>query len=400
MDRRRFLATVALGSLGTIAGCGIGTQTNPHDGTPKPTGASSETLSNAFGGSVSLPVSEDELQRGAPKDSIPAITDPVFGEDWEGVTVTLGVIPPSGPDSTDWDTLTISPRLQPTDTVIGVARGGEARAYPLKILHWHEAVNDTLDGPLLVTYCPLCGSGVSAIREVDGQETIFGVSGLLFRDNLVLYDAKTESLWSQILATAIQGPKTGETLELIPSTLTTWGAWQEAHESPVVLRPPPESDTILRTPGNRDYTRNPYEEYVSSRQTGLGGDYDDDRLHPKSLVLGIEHGDVARAYPLHRIQQAGVVNDEVGGLPVVVTVAPSETLVGYDRRVNGDILQFEDAGTRHLRAEGSRWRTATGTAVDGPYQGTTLRPATDTSPLFFFAWKGFHPETEVFEPSI
>lgn len=397
--RRRFIAAAGVGSIGLLAGCTAGAQLDRPAGTTDSTESATPDELKEHVGSADLPVSEDEMRRGAPKDLIPAITEPEFGPNWNGITVTLGVIPPSGPASNDWDTFTIDPRLDPSDAIIGIERGGEARAYPLKVLAWHEVVNDTLAGPLLVTYCPLCDSGISAIRQVNGQEATFGVSGLLFRNNLVMYDDLTESLWSQIAATAINGPETGKTLELVPSTRTTWGAWQEEHDAPVVLLPPPDSDTVIGSRGVRDYTLNPYEAYSESDQIGLGDSYGDDRLHPKATVLGIEHGGVARAYPFDRVARSEVINDHVGGLPVVVALGPNDTLVGYDRRVAGDILRFSSAGSGYLASGGSRWRTTTGVARDGPYEGTGLRRATDRSPMFFFAWRDFYPETDIYRPS-
>lgn len=391
MRRRRYLAVLASGATGVLAGCtNFGSVGSKGTGPASDTNGSTDTRSarTPSVGNVDLPVPKSDLVRGAPKDAIPAITDPAFGGDWSGVEIEVRN-DFGGKHQT-------KPRLRPEDRVIGVARGGEARAYPLRVLNWHEVVNDTFDGPLLVTYCPLCGSAVTAVRTVNGQATTFGVSGFLFRNDLVMYDKLTESLWSQIIATAINGPETGDTLQLVPSTLTTWGAWRDVHPDTVVLLPPPESNTVAGRNATRDYTTDPYAGYDSSGRIGLGGSYNDDRLHPKTEVIGIQHGGVARAYPLDAVQKAGVVNDDVGGLPVVVTVAAGDALVAYEREVNGDTLTFAKAGDAHLRAGGARWRRATGRAVDGPHEGTRLPRANDVSPLFFFAWKEFAGETEVY----
>ncbi len=379
---------LGLGSVAPIAGCTSGARTDtPTEGEPTAESAAAESATPATG-DVSLPIPTSELERGASKDAIPAIIEPEFAENWKGLSLKAR--------TQFGQTITVEPRLEPSDTVIGVHRAGEARAYPLKVLNWHEVVNDTLDGPLLVTYCPLCGSAVTAVRTVDGQETVFGVSGFLFKNDLVMYDKATESLWSQIMATAINGPKTGDRLKLVPSTLTSWGAWQDEYDSTAVLLPPPESNTVVGPQATRNYSRSPYGSYDESTRIGIGGEYQDDRLHPKAMVLGIAHEGDARAYPLDRVESAGVINDEVGGLPVVIAVAPGDTLVGYVRRVEGDVLTFDIADDRHLSAGGSRWRTASGTAIDGPYEGVTLDQASETSPLFFFAWKDFNPETTVY----
>jgi hypothetical protein len=289
---------------------------------------------------------------------------------------------------------------------VGVERNGEPRAYPLRLLAWHEAVNETFDGPLLVTYCPLCRSAVVASRTVRGTATAFGVSGFLFRGNLVLYDSLTDSLWSQIAATAIQGPETGTRLAVEPSTLTTWVAWRETHERTSVLLPPPLSGTVGESDGARDYTVDPYATYESSGATRPfrsarsdeenSNDYRElTGHHPKTLVLGVEYEGTARAYPLDAVRRTDVVNDIVAGFPVVVTVV-EEGLVGYDRRVDGAVLEFSAGGSRYLRADGTRWRRRDGVAVDGPHVGSRLAPATGASPMFWFAWHSLNPRTTVY----
>jgi hypothetical protein len=379
--RRQYIRGVGLAASAVLAGCTAGDGPDPEQGGSAPSGGGVPDGNVSATGSLSLPVERSELTRGAGKDAIPAITDPVFGDDWSGYSSDLHG----------------AARLADDDTVIGVARAGGARAYPLKVLNWHEIVNDTLGGPLLVTYCPLCGSALTAVRTVNGQETTFGVSGFLYRNDLVMYDQATDSLWSQVAATAINGSQTGTTLELVPSSLTTWGEWQDAHPETAVLRPPPESDTVAADSGVRDYSRNPYDGYEKTRRIGLSySGFEDDRLHPKTTVVGVGHDGKAVAYPLSAVRDAGVVNDTVGGLPVVVAATAAGSLVAYERRVDGERRSFERAGENHLEAGGSRWRLTTGVAVGGPHEGTTLAQANDASPMFFFAWKDFHPETAVY----
>jgi len=165
--------------------------------------------------------------------------------------------------------------MDDTAPIVGIERAGEARAYPLSTLRY-EIVNDSFDVPVLVTYCPLCSSGLTAIRRVDGRETVFGntshtwtppgaagqaaieedrVFGISSRGrlpqteptndpNLVMFDEQTGSYWSQLLAQAICGPETGQTLTLIPSTVTEWAAWRADHPETSVLLPPPESEVM------------------------------------------------------------------------------------------------------------------------------------------------------------
>ncbi|MFB6362383.1 MAG: DUF3179 domain-containing protein [Halobacteriales archaeon] len=365
-------------STGNPAGAETATEHNGPTTTKSIAASNSGNASSVAG--IELPLPKDKLNRGAAKDAIPAITDPVFGSDWSNVEAD---------------------QLQAEDKVIGVTRGDEARAYPLRILNWHEIANDTFDGPLLVSYCPLCGSALTAVRRVKDQETIFGVSGFLWNSDLVMYDKLTESLWSQIAATAIRGPRTGQQLTLVPSQLTSWATWTEDHPDTKVLLPPPKSKTI-QGEVSRNYNTNPYAGYEETSRIGIGSnDLPESKqdVHPKTQVLGITASGVAKAYPLPAVQEVGVVNDTVGDLPVVVTVASDEaTLVGYVRQINGETLHFEKVSAKHLRADGSSWSITTGRALSGPHEGTKLKLATKKPQMFWFAWLDFHPETEVYSP--
>lgn len=385
MDRRTFLRAGAVAATG-VAGClgSLESRIRGHGRGPERSGG--EATDNTA--SYSLPVPREELEYGANWDAIPGIVEPRFASDWDDLEAAVR------PYDVGFHT---RPRLHDTDLVIGLVREGEARAYPLSILRWHEVINDDFGGPILVTFCPLCGSGVVASRRVRGKPTIFGVSGLLWRSDLVMYDRRTESLWSQLIATAIRGPETGTELGFLPSSLTTWGEWHDAHPDTQILLPPPISDTVVgRT--TRAYNRNPYAlVYDSSRQIGIGQEtFSDDRLHPKEVVLGVRHDGVSRAYPLSVIKRRGVVNDEVAGLPVVLAVGPRDTVFGFVRRIEEQILRFTMGDEMHLLAGGSRWRVSTGLAVDGPFKGARLRQANDRTPMFWFAWLDFYPETDVF----
>jgi len=399
MRRRRFLGTVGTGVLLGTAGCVSGGQSDA-DPTPEPTPTGTDAATPTATATRSVEVATDpapdaevggqspevetltdvdlplergpDLKRGAPKDAIPAVTDPAFGEDWSGFESTLTA----------------------GDRVVGVTVEGHARAYPLGILNWHEVVNDSFGGPLLVSYCPLCGSGVTAERRVDGEETTFGVSGLLWNNDLVMYDARTESLWSQVFATAVRGPKTGETMTLRPSTITTWRAWREEHPDTEVLLPPPASNTVTGEQ-TRNYDANPYEGYDESYRIGIGGQNPDDRLHPKTSVVGVATDEVARAYPFDTVEaEGGVVNDTVGDLPVVVATAEG-SLFAYVRRVDSGVVEFDTDGDA-LTAGGSRWGLVSGEALDGPHKGTTLERANDRSEMFWFAWAEFFPDSDIY----
>ena len=245
--RRRALLT-ALGASVATAGCVVGyTDSDSSDGNDD-TDGEIETLTLAEQGTPPTICSE-ELK----PDGILAIDDPSFGP------------PTEWPDDPDG----YRP-LNDQSTVIGVEDGGEARAYPLTILNVHEIVNDTLGRPVIVTYCPICRSGMIAERRIDGETAVFDVSGLLwmppgiytaaakeedrvFSDrkdgvsnngNLVMYDDQTGSYWSQMLAQAICGPKAEQRLDVHAGTASTWGEWQSEHPNGDVLLPPPISGTV------------------------------------------------------------------------------------------------------------------------------------------------------------
>ncbi len=343
---------------------------------PDETGASRGSESAATPGppdpDVDLPVPRSDLVRGAERDGVQAVVDPAFGPDWRSQERSL----------------------VDDDLVIGVTREGAARAYPLPVLRVHEVVNDEFGGPLLVTYCPLCASAVTAERTVGGEPTVFGVSGLLYNADLVMYDRATDSLWSQILARAIRGPETGTRLDIVASTLTTWGAWRRDFPGTQVLLPPPASETVPSPP---DYGSGPIGHGQHGRVgVGVPGELQnsDDRLPATALVVGVTHDGVSRAYPFDRVRSAGVVNDRVGGLPVVVATGP--TPHAYDRRVAGETLTFDPGNGGRMVAGGSEWSVASGRALNGPHEGRRLRPVTGVSSMYWFAWAEFSPDTDVY----
>jgi hypothetical protein len=216
-----------------------------------------------------------------------------------------------------------------------------------------------------------------------------------------LYDQRTESLWSQILATAVQGSMTGTELTILPSTVTRWESWTDAHPDTEVLRPPPDSRTVDGAT-TFDYGHDRYGAYKASDGVGVTEErFEDDRLHPKMVVLGLAIADGSRAYPAAELRTARVVNDSVGGVPVVITADPRDSvsalngsMFAYDRRVNGEPLTFESVDERYMEADNSRWDVLTGEAIDGPYEGRRLAKVPAQS-MFWFAWLSFYPETSI-----
>ena len=320
-----------------------------------------------------------------PRDAIPSVDDPEFVDEYDG---------------------------DPDDEVIALTAASPPRAYPVRYLHYHEIVNDrvpTGDGerPVAVTWCPLCGSAVVYDRRVDGRprgsgdsgseaagdSTVltFGVSGKLADDDLVMYDRETESEWKQSAVDAIAGELEGATLSVLPAATTTWSAFRENHPSGVVLAPPggeSEASGDGDDPEPIDYDAEPYEAYFETDGFGLAAHRGDGetrewahpRLDPKDVVLGLEYGGDALGVPLRDVEDAGgVVHVSVGGRDVAVFATP-DGLHAFETA-----LRFEPDGDGWFRADGARWRGATGESDDG--RSLDRAPARR---LFAFAWRDDH----------
>jgi hypothetical protein len=182
----------------------------------------------------------------------------------------------------------------------------------------------------------------------------------------------------------------------VPSQRTRLDAWRESYPETQVLLPPPASETV--TGDYARYGQRGYQGYDQSDRIGIGeNDFDDNRLHPKTQVIGVAIGGEAVAYPLPRVDAAGVVNDTVGGEAIVVAAIPGGFMFAYHRTVDGSVLEFAREDGDHLTAGGSTWAIQTGRAIDGPHAGTVLEPANDRSQLFWFAWADFNPDTAIYE---
>ena len=200
------------------------------------------------------------------------------------------------------------------EIVIVIAYGGEHRAYPARILDQHEIVNDTIAGdPIAITWCPLCGSAVGVRREIGDEVTEFGVSGLLYNSDLVLYDRATNTLWDQIEAKGIVGPLTGEQLQFVPVSMTRWRRWRAAHPDTLVLSP----DTGFE----RDYSVDRYSEYRDSTRIMFPISGRDDRLHPKTVVYGFMLDDGPIALSAELFDQSSTLLHEHNGRILDVTMS-------------------------------------------------------------------------------
>ena len=234
----------------------------------------------------------DIMSGGPPKDGIPPIDTPAF----------LPVSEASGLDA--------------KEPVMSVVIDGEARAYPLRIMIWHEIVNDTLAGrPIAVTYCPLCNAAIVFGRTVEGSETSFGTTGKLRNSDLVMYDRETESWWQQFTGEAITGSRTGTKLEIIPSRLESWQSFHDRFPDGEVLTP--------NNPGLRDYGRNPYAGYDSSAVPFLYRGAMPEGIAPLSYVVVVRDGLTPLAISLDRLRREGKIDKdgmEIEWLPGVRSV--------------------------------------------------------------------------------
>ncbi len=321
------------------------------------------------------------ISGGPPPDGIPPIDDPNF----------------AAAAQVDW--------LDEQEPVLSLTVAGESRAYPLQVMTWHEIVNDTVGGvPVAVTYCPLCNSGVAFHRRVGERLLDFGTSGLLYADNLVMYDRQTESLWPQLTGRASVGELTGTQLKAIPMGVVGWSQFRSAH---------PEALVLTRETGHtRDYGRNPYAGYDDPDGALLVEPPGprDPRLPVKERVIGIQAGEEAVALRRSYIAQDEVVQVTVGGNDLVVWHRPGQHSALDDKEIAkgrevGTVGVFESTLGRRTLAftadgqgfrdeqTGSTWNVL-GEAVAGPLEGRRLQPHTHLD-TFWFAWVAFQPHTEL-----
>jgi hypothetical protein len=324
-----------------------------------------------------------------PRDSIPAIDNPQFASADEAEQF-----------------------LDPDELVIGVVINGDARAYPIPILSVHEIVNDVVGGEAIaVTWCPLCYSALVYSRNVEGwnEPLTFGVSGKLLYETLVMYDRQTESSWSQLYGAAVDGALEGARLSFFPSVLSEWSAWLAGQpDSRVLSKPLTCAQFNCGTYGSNprgSYDVDPYAGYYQSPDEGvinrqIPRDEDAAGGRPKDKILGIRVSNLSRAYPHTILRERTLVNDELGGLPILIWFDPeTDTSVAYQRRLGDRILTFElDPHDPQLLTDtetGSRWQAFTGTAIEGDLQGKRLPPLVSTT-AFEFGWYAYFPESETY----
>lgn len=302
-----------------------------------------------------------------PKDAIPSIDDPTFGTEFAG---------------------------EPTDrVVVPDLPGTQARAYPLRILNFHEIANDRVgETPIAVTWCPLCGTIVVYDRRVGDRTLTFGVSGKLADDNLVMYDRETGTEWKQSLGRGIEGPLAGETLSVIPAIVTTWTRYRSIVDDPLVLSETEmesEAASAGSSPAAIDYSRDPYRRYFDSSGFGLAAHrnqaeertWNRDDLDPKDVVLGLGTGEQAVAVPRPwALDRARVLTVPFQTQRIVVFTTDSG-MYAYEHP--GFDLGFE-SGER-VAGDGTMWNAVSGQSQDGRQLDRV-----PTRREFAFTWQDDH----------
>ena len=289
--------------------------------------------------------------------------------------------------------------------MIALEINGEARAYPLQIMTWHEIVNDVVGGdPVTITFCPLCNAAIVFDRRLNGVIHDFGTSGKLRNSDLVMWDRQTESWWQQFTGEAIVGELAGERLDILPASIISFADFTAAHPESVVLS--------KETGFSRAYGTNPYAGYDRTDNPPFLFDGDlDGRLLPKERVATVSLGDVDAAFPFSILERERVVNYAVGGEDLVV-LFKSGTASALDRRVirdskdvgatgvfeallDGEKLNFRIDGDNIVDdGTGSVWNIL-GHAVEGPLAGKRLTPVVHHN-HFWFAWGAFKPDTVIY----
>ena len=314
-----------------------GTERSDSD-TTEPAGFTpdGEEINVARDGTKYIVDPDDLIGGGPPKDGIPSIDNPEF------VSVE---------NANEW--------IRDDALVLALNYKDVKRVYPFQIMTWHEIVNDEVAGEaILITYCPLCGSGIAYERRIDFEgeriEVEFGTSGKLYNSNLVMYDRETDSYWTQIGGKAIIGDLVGQELRDIDIDTVTWGQWKSEHPDTEVLS--------INTGFTRDYTSDdgPYANYFANDFQlfpGIQNFDEDNKLANKEFVFGIEVNDVFKAYAKKTVEEEGVIEDNVGGVDIRV-----------EQKSDGSV------------------------EITNLETGEEIPKEID----FWFAWFAFHPETELY----
>lgn len=281
--------------------------------------------------------------------------------------------------------------LKSDDLVFGVSINGDERAYPLRIMGWHEMFNEVIGGvPVALAYCTLCGSGILFETQVSGRRKplIFGSSGFLYRSNKLMFDRETHSLWNQYTGKPVVGPlvNSGIALKQRPVVITTWESWQASHPGTRVLS--------LNTGHRRNYGSGVvYREYFASPELMFPALVDQSAHRQKDYVFAIRQFGAARAWPLDAFSRTRVINDAIASRPLVlIGNSNKRTVRAYERKSHR--FQASDGGL--VDQNGQKW-TLTEEALIGP-DGTRL-PRVAGHISYWFAWDNYLGDTASVYPN-
>ncbi|TCT16292.1 uncharacterized protein DUF3179 [Natranaerovirga pectinivora] len=294
---------------------------------------------------------------------------------------------------------------EPNAPVLVIQEGDYAKAYPLQILLWHGAVNDIFkDKPILITYSPLSNTSNVYSREVGENTYTFDTSGILKHASEILYDFETKSLWEAFTGKAIVGEMTTSSLNSISSSIVPLNVYLKAYSQGLVLG----TDTGYI----RRYSENPYAGYDTRREPFFYIGEIDKRFPAMERVVGVQIGDVYKAYPYSVLSEERVVEDIINGVELVVfykigMVSNLDTAnieegreIGYtgvfSPYLKGEKLDFIPINNEiYDRQTNSRWNLL-GVAIEGPLQGERLEIIESMNP-FWFAWAAYYPDTLIYE---
>ena len=273
--------------------------------------------------------------------------------------------------------------MQDDDLVFGVKINGDTRAYPLRIMGWHEMFNDTIGGvPVALAYCTLCGSGILFETQIEGraEPLVFGSSGFLYRSNKLMFDRQTDSLWNQFTGEPVSGPLVAAdiTLKILPVAITSWAKWQASNPDTQVLS--------LSTGFNRNYGSGVvYSDYFSSPDLMFPAIVRDESvLQRKDYVFGIREFASAKAWPITAFADKRVINDAMGNKPLVlIGDAATRSVRAYARGTQ----VFERGDTPDQLRDGQTTWQITEEALSAP-DGTRL-PRVAGHISYWFAWDGY-----------
>ncbi len=294
------------------------------------------------------------------------------------------------PDSKGVDEISY---LSDNDIVIGFQSDGAARAYPLKILDWHEIINDDLNGKkVAIIYCPLTGTGIAWKRTINGEVTTFGVSGLLYNANLIPYDRLTDSNWSQMRLDCVNGPLSGEVIETYHLVETTWKTWKEMF---------PNSTVVSTNTGfSRDYNRYPYGDYKTNNSKLLFPvSSTDSRIPGKERVLAVIENKKAKVFQFKNFDGGtSIITNQFEGLDFVVVGNKGKNfMAAFEKKIKDIDREFTtiaDGENIMQDAQGNKYNLF-GTITEGPDEGESLVCMTSFMG-FWFSFDSFYPNTEIF----